>query len=132
MAVATLLGAPALVLLAFTQPLPIYVVALVLCGVTTGMGYSLGQLAVQSVLPPERSAEGSSVLLTLLISIGGISVVAAAAVVEAVGNQQVTTAGIATVLVAVAALLLVSGLVTLGTEARRLRSSTQAAPTLPG
>ena len=127
MAVAMLLGAPSLVLLAFVQPLPIYVIVLALCGVTTGMGFSLGQLAVQTVLPPKRSAEGSSVLLTVLICIGGMSVVAAAAVIEAVGDQRVTTAGIATVLVAVAALLLVSGLVTLATEARRLRTSVPAA-----
>ena len=52
MGVAVLLSAPALVLLAFAGPLPLYVVVLGLCGITTGMGYALGQLAVQNVLPP--------------------------------------------------------------------------------
>ncbi|MDF3048733.1 MAG: major facilitator superfamily 1, partial [Pseudonocardia sp.] len=71
MGVAVLLSAPALALLALAGPLWLYVVALGLCGITTGMGYSLGQVAVQNVLPPERSAEGTSVLLTILICVGG-------------------------------------------------------------
>ena len=121
MAVAVLLSAPALTLLALAGPLPLYVVALALCGVTTGMGYALGQLAVQNVLPPQRSAEGTSVMLTVLISVGGIGVVAAAAVVEAIGGGRPTPAGIDATLLALAAVLLVAGLVTLSTELARLR-----------
>ncbi|WP_433560194.1 MFS transporter [Pseudonocardia xinjiangensis] len=74
MGVAVLLCAPALVLLAVVEPLPLYVIALGLCGVTTGMGYSLGQIAVQNVLPARRSAEGSGMLLTVMICVGGIGV----------------------------------------------------------
>jgi len=122
MGVAVLASAPALVFLAFAGPLPLYVLALGLCGITTGMGYALGQVAVQNVLPPERSAEGTSVVLTMLICIGGIAVVAAAAIIEAVGDQRATSFGIGLVLVLVAALLLVSGVVTLGTETTRLRA----------
>jgi MFS family permease len=125
MGVALLASAPALVLLALADPLPLYVVALGLCGITTGMGYALGQVAVQNVLPPERSAEGTSVMLTALICVGGISVVAATAVVEGVGDQQITGAGIALVLVVVAALLLLAGLVTLLTESRRLGAASR-------
>lgn len=128
MGVVLLLAAPALVLLAVSGPLPLYVVALGLCGITTGMGYALGQLAVQNVLPPARSAEGSGVLLTLLICVGGIGVVAATAVIEAVGDQRPTSAGIAVVLVVVAAVLLVAGLVTLATESARLRARARTAP----
>lgn len=123
MGVAVLASAPALVLLAVAGPLPVYVIALGLCGITTGMGYALGQVAVQNVLPPERSAEGTSVMLTMLICVGGIGVVAATAIVEAVGDQRATSGGIALVLVLVAALLLVAGVVTLLTEARRVRSA---------
>jgi MFS family permease len=122
MGVAVLASAPALLLLAFAGPLPLYVLALGLCGITTGMGYALGQVAVQNVLPPSRSAEGTSVMLTVLICLGGIGVVAATAVVEGVGDQHITGAGIALVLVAVAALLLVAGLFTLLAESRRLRA----------
>jgi MFS family permease len=123
MGAAVLASAPALVLLAVAGPLPVYVIALGLCGITTGMGYALGQVAVQNVLPPERSAEGTSVMLTMLICVGGIGVVAASAIVEAVGDQRATSGGIALVLVLVAALLLVAGVVTLLTEARRVRSA---------
>ncbi|WP_181782300.1 MFS transporter, partial [Pseudonocardia pini] len=121
MGVALLLSAPALLLLAVAGPLPLYVVALALCGLTTGMGFALGQLAVQNVLPPERSAEGTSVTLTLLICVGGVGVVVAAAVIEALGDQHTTAPGIAAVLVGLAALLLLAGLVTVVTERARTR-----------
>lgn len=127
MGVAVLLSAPALTLLALAGPLPLYVVALGLCGITTGMGYSLGQVAVQNVLPPERSAEGTSVLLTVLICVGGIGVVAATAVVEALGDGQPTSGAIGVVLGTVAAVLLVAGIVTLAVESRRVRKSAAAA-----
>jgi MFS family permease len=123
MAVALLLAAPSLVLLAVAGPLPLYAVALALCGVTTGMGYSLGELAVQSTLPPERSAEGTSVLLTVLTAIGGIGVVVATAVIEALGDQRATSGGIAAVLVGAAVLLLLAGLATAVAETRGARRS---------
>ena len=73
--------------------------------------------SVQNVLPPGRSAEGTSVML---ICLGGIAVVAAAAVIEAAGDQRATGEGIGLVLVA--ALLLLAGVVTLATESSRLRA----------
>lgn len=122
MGVAVLASAPALVLLALVGPLWLYVIALGLCGITTGMGYSLGQVAVQNELPPERSAEGTGVLLTMLICVGGIGVVAATAVIEAVGDQEPTSAGISLVLVIVAGVLAVAGIATLLGERRRIRT----------
>lgn len=121
MGTAVVLSAPALALLALAGPLPLYIVALALCGITTGMGYALSQLAVQNVLPPDRSAEGTSVMLTVLISVGGIGVVAAAAVVEAIGNGKPTANGIDTTLSAVAGCLLLAGVATLALEAQRGR-----------
>lgn len=128
MAVAVLACAPALVLLALAGPLPLYVVALGLCGLTTGMGFGLGQLAVQNVLPAQRSAEGSSVMLTSLICVGGIGVVAATAVIEAVGPRPPTSAGIALTLVALAALLLVAGTATLISQWPRRRAAADPVP----
>ena len=128
MGIAVLLSAPALVLLAVVGPLPLYVIVLALCGITTGMGYSLGQIAVQNVLPARRSAEGTSVLLTVMICVGGIGIVAATAVIEAVGDGQPTEGGIALVLVTVAGVLLLAGLVTLFTERGRLREVVRRVP----
>jgi MFS family permease len=113
MAVAVLAAAPALALLALAGPLPLYVLALGLCGLTTGMGFSLGQVAIQNVLPAERSAEGSGVMLTALISVGGLGIVAASAAVEAVGPRPPTTGGVAVTLLGTAAALLLAGLVAL-------------------
>jgi MFS family permease len=121
MAVALLVAAPSLVLLAFAGPLLVYAVALALCGVTTGMGYSLGELAVQNTLPPEHSAEGTSVLLTILTAVGGIGVVVATAVIEALGDQRATSGGIAAVLLGTAVLLLLAGAVTTLAEIRAAR-----------
>ncbi|MDD7938628.1 MFS transporter [Actinomycetospora lutea] len=121
MAVSVLASAPALVLLALAAPLPLYVVALGLCGLTTGMGYGLGPLAVQNVLSPQRSAEGTGVVLTSLICVGGIGIVAATAVIEAVGPHPPTTAGLALTLIAIAALLLVAGVAALVSQWPRHR-----------
>jgi hypothetical protein len=96
-------------------------VALGLCGITTGMGYSLGELAVQNTLPPERSAEGTSVLLTILTAIGGVGVVVATAVIEALGGQRITSTAIGVVLAGTAALLLLAGATTLLIEFRLRR-----------
>jgi MFS family permease len=112
MGVALLLSAPALVWLAVAGPTWVYVLALAACGVSTGMGYALGQLAIQNVLPPARSAEGTSVLLTMLISIGGIGVVAATAVMEAIGDGVATSESISAVLIGLAVLLLLAGVIT--------------------
>lgn len=128
MGIALLLAAPALVLLAVVEPLPLYVIALGLCGITTGMGFALGQIAVQNVLPARRSAEGTSVLLTVMICIGGIGIVAATAVIEAIGGGLPTEHGIAVVLVAVAGVLLLAGLVTLALESVRLSAARSEAP----
>ncbi|GAA4865476.1 MFS transporter [Actinomycetospora straminea] len=128
MAVSVIAGAPALVLLALAEPLPLYVVALGLCGLTTGMGYGLGPLAVQNVLPPQRSAEATGVVLTSLICVGGIGIVAVTAVIEAVGPRPPTSAGVALTLVAIAALLLVAGVATLVSQWPRRRAAESTDP----
>lgn len=123
MGIAVLLSAPALVLLAVVEPLPLYVIVLGLCGITTGMGSSLGETAVQNALPARRSAEGTSVLMTVMICVGGIGVVAATALIEAVGDGQPTEGGISLVLIAVGGVLLVAGIVTVVLETARLRAA---------
>ena len=112
MAGVLLLSAPSLVLLALAGPIWLYVLALACAGITTGMGYALGQLAVQNVLPPQQSAAGTSVLLTVMISVGGMGVVAGSAVIEAVGGGT-PQEGIRVTLLLLAAVLLLAGVVTL-------------------
>ncbi len=119
--VTMLLAVPALVLLALAQPIPLYVAALALTGVATGMGYPLAGVAIQTALPPEHSAEGTSVLLTVLTAFGGIGVVAATGIIEAVGDQQITREGITLVLLLLAGILLLAGAATLTVESRYAR-----------
>jgi MFS family permease len=104
---------------------------LTVTGVATGMGYPLAGVAIQTALPPRHSAEGTSVLLTVLTAIGGIGVVAATGIIEAVGDQRVTSHGIAIVLFLLAGILLVAGAATLMVESRYARRSDRPAAT-PG
>lgn len=62
-------------------------------------------------------------LLTILAAIGGIGVVVATAVIEALGDSRATSGGIAAVLVGAAVLLLRAGAVTAGAETRTARRS---------
>lgn len=119
--VTMMLAAPALLLLAVAQPVPLYVAALALTSVATGMGYPLAGVAIQTALPPEHSAEGTGVLLTVLTAFG---VVAATGVIEAVGDNNITSGGISLVLRLLAVILLIAGAATVIVElayARRRR-----------
>ncbi|WP_328305046.1 MFS transporter [Actinomycetospora sp. NBC_00405] len=100
---------------------PVLIAARAVQGVGAAL-IMLGQLAVQNVLPPQQSAEGSGAMLTSLICFGGIGVVAAAAVIEAVGPRPPTSTGLALTLLAVAALLLVAGVATLISQWPRHRA----------
>ena len=85
MTVAMIVGALMLLALAFSQNLTVY---LVLMGVTSfflGLGFQFGNIAVQSVVKLSEAGAGAGVLLTVMVSTGGIAVVAAAASIEAFG-----------------------------------------------
>lgn len=119
MVVALLLSVPALIWLAVAGDLWLYSLALGACGITTGMGFALGQLAVQNVLPPSRSAEGTSVLMTALICSGGVGVVAATSAMSSIGGGTPTAHSILVVMVGLAVLLLVVAVLTLVVVRRR-------------
>lgn len=57
-------------------------------------------------------------MLTPMISFSGVGVVAAAAVIEAIGHNQTTRGGMTIVLVCLAVVLLIAGVATLAAECR--------------
>lgn len=128
MGIVLVLCAPSMVLLAVATPLPLFVVAMALCGITTATGFTLGELAVQNVLPAARSAEGTSVLLTAQVALSGLSIVIATAVIESGAAGVVTESGLTRALVAAAVLLLVVGVSTVAMAGRPLAAPDAAPP----
>ncbi|MGR2751550.1 MFS transporter [Agromyces arachidis] len=119
-----LLGAVSVAALGLAPNLPLTVLALGVSGFACGMGFSVSQIGAQAILPPERAGEGSALLLTAIVSIGGIGVVVAGAVIEAISGTP-THASIATLLVGLAVLLAAAGVVT-GVGSRRPEAATAA------
>lgn len=83
MTVAMLAGAVTLFALAFTQNLVVYLLLMGLASFLLGLGFQFGNIAVQTVVPASQAGSGAGVLLTVMVTTGGIGVVAAAASIEA-------------------------------------------------
>ena len=54
-----------------------------MCGFGFGLGWTFANIATQEVTGPDRAGEASGVVLTILVTIGGIGLAAAATVVQA-------------------------------------------------
>jgi len=131
LAVATIVGAASLVLISTTGILPVYLAALALAGLACGMAYSVIQIGVQTVVPPQESGEATSFMLMPLIALGGLAVVITSGIVEQLGDGTPTVAGISTVLLGSAAVMTVAGVTLLaGERLGLLRSPDAAAPPL--
>ncbi len=86
MTVGMLAGAACLATLAVTQNLVAYLILMGLASFFLGLGFQFGNIAVQSVVPPAQAGAAAGVLLTVMVTTGGIGVVAAAASIEALGG----------------------------------------------
>jgi MFS family permease len=60
-----------------------YASAFALCGFGLGLGWTFANIATQEVVDPDRAGEASGVVLTILVTIGGIGLAAAATTVQA-------------------------------------------------
>ena len=85
MTVAMIAGALVLAALAFTQNLVVYLILMGLASFLLGLGFQFGNIAVQSVVKLSQAGAAAGVLLTVMVTTGGIGVVAAAASIEAFG-----------------------------------------------
>ncbi len=118
LAVATIIGGGSLLLISVAGGLPLYLLALGIAGLACGMAYSVTQIGVQSVVPPQQSGEATSFMLMPLVALGGLAVVIASGIVEQIGDGKPTIEGISAVLVGSAAVMAASGLALLIGERR--------------
>jgi MFS family permease len=73
---------------------PVYVPCLALAGLGFGLGWTFASVGTQTVVSPERAGEASGVLLTILVSAGGIAIAIAATVIQML-ERSGTSAGTA-------------------------------------
>ncbi|MFT4212985.1 MAG: MFS transporter [Microbacterium sp.] len=130
LAVAAVCGGGSLALAALSPSLWAFLLALGVAGCACGLGYSVAQAGVQTAVPVSHASEANSFLLMTLIALGGIVVVTAANVTEALSPTDVPSAGaIDAALYGTAALLVVAGVVA-GLTLRRVRPAGAADPSL--
>jgi len=110
MAVSIVVGGLGMILQAFAESLVVDIVGLAVSGLAFGMGYTFTNVATQTVLPEGLSSQASGVVLTTIITLGGIAVVIGAMGLELFGGAtdmaQATTSmllwtGVAAVVVGV-------------------------------
>jgi EmrB/QacA subfamily drug resistance transporter len=61
----------------------LYVPVFAWCGLGLGLGWTFSSVATQQVVAPERAGEASGVLLTFLVTLGGVALAGAAAAITA-------------------------------------------------
>lgn len=121
MAASIVLGGVGLLVQFLAEPLALDIVGLTLSGFAFGMGFSFTSVATQSVLPAELSSQASGVVLTVMVSLGGIAVVAGAVGLELAGAATNMADAVQVVLLWLAILAIVVGVVFGFTQRHGLR-----------
>jgi MFS family permease len=70
-----------------------YVPAFALAGLGLGLGYTFANVATQGVVRPERAGEASGVVLTILVTAGGIGLAGAANAITLLEHSGTSTRG---------------------------------------
>jgi EmrB/QacA subfamily drug resistance transporter len=70
-----------------------YVPVFAVCGFGLGLGWTFANIATQEVVDPGRAGEASGVVLTFLVTFGGIGLAAAASIISALEHAGRGTAG---------------------------------------
>ncbi len=109
MAVCLVLGSIGLVVQAFAANLAIDVIGLVITAICFGMGFNFTNIASQSVLPVHLSGEASGVVMTTIVTLGGMGVIIGSVGIEAFGPDLATATS--STLLWTGVVLLVVGLV---------------------
>lgn len=128
MTVAMLVGALSLVLLAFSNNIVVFLIVMGFSSFSLGMGYQFGNIAVQSVVEESQSGAAAGVLLTLMVSLGGVAVVIASATMESVSGGEPTQSAISITLYSWAALIGVLGVIFGATQWKNAKVPVSATP----
>ncbi len=89
--VAMIVGALTLGCLAFITSLWIYLLMMGVAALFLGLGFQFGSIAVQSVVEPAQAGAATGTLLTVMLTLSGGAVVAAAASLEAFSGSSNAT-----------------------------------------
>lgn len=93
MAGAGVLAGCGLLGLTYAHGWPIYLLAFAAAGFGFGMGWTFANVATQDAVRPERAGEASGVLLTILVTAGGVGVAASASVIAELHASGTTLNG---------------------------------------
>ncbi len=88
MAGAGVISGCGLLALTFAHGWVAYILAFGVTGLGFGLGWTFANVATQDVVRAERAGEASGVLLTVLVTAGGVGVAAAAGVIALLENSQ--------------------------------------------
>ncbi|HWL02712.1 MAG TPA: MFS transporter [Microbacteriaceae bacterium] len=124
----TMIGAVVAIVLVSAAPnLPVYIVALGLAGFCGGLGWAVAQVGGQSYLPPERQGEGAGLLSMFMVVAGGLAVVVAGVVIEAIaGIGKPTTASLDWTLYGLAGLVAVVAVLVFAATPRKRKADQNA------
>ncbi len=87
MAAAGVFSGVGVLAMALAHAWPAFVVCVAFAGLGFGLGWTFASVGTQDVVSPERAGEASGVLLTILVTAGGIGIAVAATVIEALEHS---------------------------------------------
>jgi len=109
MSLAMLCGGVGTVAMGLVEGLAPFLVAATFTGLGFGMSWAFTSVSTQAVVPMQKAGEASGVVLTVLVTMGGVAVAVASSVIEGSGQaSSVLEDTMRTVLLAAGALALVT------------------------
>ena len=93
MAAAGLVSGVGVLAMTLAHGWPAFVVCFAFAGLGFGLGWTFASVGTQDVVSPERAGEASGVLLTILVTAGGIGIAVAATAIETLERSGTSSAG---------------------------------------
>ncbi|WP_369251284.1 MFS transporter [Streptomyces sp. R41] len=118
MALAGTIAGTGMVMLSHVTTGWLYVVVFAWCGLGLGLGWTFASVATQQVVAPDRAGEASGVLLTFLVTLGGVALAAAAAAITAMTPEWSPEAAYDAILRAGGAVILAASVVVMAVRHR--------------
>jgi MFS family permease len=118
MALAGTIAGTGMIMLSHVTAWWLYVVVFAWCGLGLGLGWTFASVATQQVVAPERAGEASGVLLTFLVTLGGVALAAAAAAITAMTPERTPEAAYDAILRSGGAVILAASVVVMAVRHR--------------
>jgi len=118
MALAGTIAGTGMIMLSQVTAWWLYVVVFAWCGLGLGLGWTFASVATQQVVAPERAGEASGVLLTFLVTLGGVALAGAAAAITAMTPEWAPEAAYDAILRSGGAVILAASVVVMAVRHR--------------